>query len=190
MFETRLARRIFKSFAILAISGVLGVGALLGLLWREHRTEVTLPTPTGSFAVGRATYAWADDVASDRLAPVPGAKRELVVWIWYPSAAGQSAATRDDYLSAPLRTEVERARGALVSKFLTRDLSQVRAHSSRNADVSPAGWKKFERAWDLVIRIKQLSQMRPLLEAVLAPVPSSRTDGAQEGLPNKRAVCR
>ncbi|HYR77178.1 MAG TPA: radical SAM protein [Pyrinomonadaceae bacterium] len=33
-----------------------------------------------------------------------------------------------------------------------------------------AGWKKFERAWDLVIRIKQLSQMRPLLEAVLAPV--------------------
>jgi hypothetical protein len=33
-----------------------------------------------------------------------------------------------------------------------------------------AGWKKFERAWDLVIRVKQLSQMRPLLEAVLAPV--------------------
>ncbi len=32
------------------------------------------------------------------------------------------------------------------------------------------GWKKFERAWDLVIRIKQLSQMRPLLEAVLSPV--------------------
>src|ERR1043166_755840 len=35
-----------------------------------------------------------------------------------------------------------------------------------------AGWKKFERAWDLMIRIKQLSQMRPLLEAVLAPVPT------------------
>ena len=33
-----------------------------------------------------------------------------------------------------------------------------------------AGWKKFERAWDLVIRVKQLSQMRPVLEAVLAPV--------------------
>lgn len=30
--------------------------------------------------------------------------------------------------------------------------------------------KKFERAWDLAIRIKQLSQIRPLLEAVLAPV--------------------
>ena len=33
-----------------------------------------------------------------------------------------------------------------------------------------AGWRKFERAWDLVIRIKQLSQIRPLLEAILAPV--------------------
>jgi radical SAM superfamily enzyme YgiQ (UPF0313 family) len=33
-----------------------------------------------------------------------------------------------------------------------------------------AGWKKFERAWDLVIRVRQLAQMRPILEAVLAPV--------------------
>jgi len=33
-----------------------------------------------------------------------------------------------------------------------------------------AGWKKFEPAWDLVIRFRQLSQMRPMLEAVLAPV--------------------
>jgi radical SAM superfamily enzyme YgiQ (UPF0313 family) len=48
-----------------------------------------------------------------------------------------------------------------------------------------AGWKKFERAWDLVIRIKQLSQMRPILEAVLAPVGSALSDGAQEGVSNE-----
>ena len=47
-----------------------------------------------------------------------------------------------------------------------------------------AGWKKFERAWDLVIRIRQLSQLRPILEAVLAPVAGSLTDHAQEGLSN------
>jgi len=41
-----------------------------------------------------------------------------------------------------------------------------------------AGWKKFERAWDLVIRIKQLSQMRPILEAVLAPVGTSSRESA------------
>ncbi len=32
--------------------------------------------------------------------------------------------------------EVERARGAVISKLLTRDLSRVHAHSIRNADVS------------------------------------------------------
>jgi radical SAM superfamily enzyme YgiQ (UPF0313 family) len=46
------------------------------------------------------------------------------------------------------------------------------------------GWKKFERAWDLVIRVKQLSQMRPILEAVLSPVgkaaaPENAIDGQQ-----------
>jgi radical SAM superfamily enzyme YgiQ (UPF0313 family) len=33
-----------------------------------------------------------------------------------------------------------------------------------------AGWKKCEPLWDFVIRVKQLAQMRPMLEAVLAPV--------------------
>jgi radical SAM superfamily enzyme YgiQ (UPF0313 family) len=43
-----------------------------------------------------------------------------------------------------------------------------------------AGWKKFERAWDVVIRIRQLSQMRPLLEAVLAPVAGTPATGNPE----------
>ena len=34
-----------------------------------------------------------------------------------------------------------------------------------------AGWKKFEPAWDLVIRLQQVAQMRPLLEAVLSKPP-------------------
>lgn len=46
-----------------------------------------------------------------------------------------------------------------------------------------AGWKKFERAWDFVIRIKQLSQMRPVLEAVLAQAAKSPTNDFQEDLP-------
>jgi len=36
-----------------------------------------------------------------------------------------------------------------------------------------AGWKKFEPAWDWVIRSKRLAAMRPLLESVLAPVKSA-----------------
>jgi radical SAM superfamily enzyme YgiQ (UPF0313 family) len=57
-----------------------------------------------------------------------------------------------------------------------------------------AGWKKFERAWDIVIRIKQLSQIRPLLEAVLAPVATSVSDRtaceAGESIePSMKALC-
>jgi radical SAM superfamily enzyme YgiQ (UPF0313 family) len=48
-----------------------------------------------------------------------------------------------------------------------------------------AGWKKFEPAWDFVIRIKQLSQMRPILEAVLSRVATSATAHAPHGLPSK-----
>ena len=45
------------------------------------------------------------------------------------------------------------------------------------------GWKKFEPAWDLVIRVKQLSQMRPLLEAILSPVKHSPCDHSNKVWP-------
>jgi len=51
-------------------------------------------------------------------------------------------------------------------------------HRVRHAAYS-AGWKKFERAWDFVIRVKQLSQMRPLLETILSRhQPSGRGEPA------------
>jgi radical SAM superfamily enzyme YgiQ (UPF0313 family) len=37
-----------------------------------------------------------------------------------------------------------------------------------------AGWKKFERAWDLLIRARQLRRMTPLLEAVLSRATAKR----------------
>ncbi len=53
-------------------------------------------------------------------------------------------------------------------------LTAARAHQSSKHSLKhlaySAGWKKFEPAWDCVIRLKQLSQMRPMLEAVLSPV--------------------
>jgi predicted dienelactone hydrolase len=132
-----LTRRIFKGVVILAMLGVLGVGALLGVLWLERRTELALPAPTGSFAVGRAIYDWADDVQSDALAPVPGTKRELLVWIWYPATVGQSGAGVDDYVPAQVRAPAGSVDGALIFRLLTRDLAKVHGHSYRNADVSP-----------------------------------------------------
>ncbi|HXP61766.1 MAG TPA: hypothetical protein VN829_14825, partial [Dongiaceae bacterium] len=142
--QTRLARRIFKGFSVLAMFGVLGAGVLLGALWLEHRTGLTLPTPTGSFAVGRAIYDWADDVHTDKLAPVPGTKRELLVWIWYPSAPRQSVAV-GDYVPAQLRAEGAPP-GSPIFRFLTRDVSKVHSHSIPNADVASQ-----QRAYPVVI---------------------------------------
>jgi radical SAM superfamily enzyme YgiQ (UPF0313 family) len=51
-----------------------------------------------------------------------------------------------------------------------------------------AGWKKFEPAWDLVIRLKQLSQMRPILEAVLAPVGTRASDAAPPLAQSQRSM--
>src|SRR5258708_14392449 len=133
MSKTRLARRIFKGFAVLAMLGLLGVGVLLVSLWLERRTEIMLPAPTGSFAVGREIYDWTDDAKPDALAPVPGTKRELLVWIWYPTAAGQSVAT-DDYLPAQMRAAAGPASGPW--SLLTRDASRVHGHSIPDADVS------------------------------------------------------
>src|SRR5579859_3818875 len=146
LFKKRFARRIFKGSAAAAILGALAATALLASLWLEHRTAVTLPAPTGPFAVGRSLYDWVDDKSFDALAPAPGTRRELLVWIWYPAAVGQNqAAVVDDYLPAQVRAP-GRAGGPLIFKLLTRDLSKVHDHSYRDADVSPR-----QRSYPLVI---------------------------------------
>jgi len=138
-------RRLFQGFAVLAALGVLGIASLFAFAWLEHRSSVTLPTPTGSFVVGRAIKDWTDSAALDTLAPVPATKRELLVWIWYPSSAAQSAA-KDDYLPARLRAKADTSDHANIWTLLTRDISNVRGHSVSDADVSPQ-----QRSYPVVI---------------------------------------
>jgi predicted dienelactone hydrolase len=132
-----LAHRIIRGFAILVMLAVLGIAALLFSLWVEHRSAITLPAPTGAFAVGRAIYDWTDDATLDTLAPAPGTKRELLVWIWYPSATGQSGARIDDYVPAQMRPKGDYASAPFIFRLLTRDPSKVHGHSLRDSDVSP-----------------------------------------------------
>jgi hypothetical protein len=80
-----------KSFARVFLFMAVALALLFTLLWFEHKTPITLPALTGRFTVGRTTRAWVNNEASDELAPSPGAKREVVVWIWYPSAAVPAA---------------------------------------------------------------------------------------------------
>ena len=121
----------------LALFAVVAAGLLLAALWLDHTRETTLPTPSGQFAVGRMTYVWADATHLDPMAPAPGANRKLLAWIWYPAAA-QPSQPLADYLPILWRTALDRRRGPVISKFLTRDLSGVRVHSIRDAQVASA----------------------------------------------------
>lgn len=134
LFQRPLDRRLRKDFSVLAMLCVMGVGTLLGSLWLEHRTELELPKPTGSFAVGRAIYDWTDDAHEDALAPAPGTRREVLAWIWYP-ASGQLGA-KSDYVPAQVRPPASRSGGSSLLSLLTRDWSKVHAHGIDNADVS------------------------------------------------------
>ena len=63
-----------------------------------------------------------------------------------------------------------------------------------------AGWKKFEAAWNLVIRLRQLRRMTPLLEAVLSrvsggtervcgqlPLPGAASTSANTSIPHSNS---
>jgi predicted dienelactone hydrolase len=136
MFARRLLKWLLRSLVAVAILAVVGLATLFLLLWREHNKETTLPAPTGHLAVGRTTYTWVNDAETDELAPSPGAKREVVAWIWYPSATATPGAPVE-YLPASWRSALAQHSGVLMSRFFTRDLSLVRAHSASDQDVSP-----------------------------------------------------
>src|ERR1043165_4289336 len=97
-----LFRWIFKRALLLCLLALTGIVLLFASLWFEHRTEITLPTPSGPFSVGRQILGWTDDSICDSLPPTPGTKRELLVWIWYPT--DKSYARTSDSLPAPLRS--------------------------------------------------------------------------------------
>jgi hypothetical protein len=133
----RLFKRLVKVLGTVALLAILGLAVLMGLVGLDHNRETTLPTPTGPFAVGRTTYVWSDATHTDPLAPQPRTNRQIFAWIWYPAAPQQPSQAFDDYLPVPWRTAIEHQRSALDTKFLTRDLSRVRAHSVRDAELSP-----------------------------------------------------
>jgi predicted dienelactone hydrolase len=136
MFIKRIIKWLLRGIAAIVLLAVASLILLLAFLSREHRTEITLPQPSGRFAVGRTSDVWINQAETDELAPSAGTPRELVVWIWYPAAPAASAKPVE-YLPAPWRAAEARHSGALMSKFLTRDLSLVRAHSTSDPDVSP-----------------------------------------------------
>jgi hypothetical protein len=97
-------------------------------LWIGHHQKTILLAPTGPFAVGRITYDWRDPNQQELLAPHQGIPREIFAWIWYP-ASTHASAVRVAYFPFAWRNAMNRQRGWLLTEFMWRDFSRVRAHS-------------------------------------------------------------
>jgi dienelactone hydrolase len=66
------------------------VGATLSLTLTWAFPVHILPIPDGPHAVGTTTVVIRDDQRTERYGPTPGDAREIVVQLWYPTAAGSA----------------------------------------------------------------------------------------------------
>ena len=126
--------RALKWFVFLALGGVTLIVAFLGVLWLDHTRQTSLPALGGVFGVGVTNFVWMD-THDDPLAP-PNTKRQLLVWMSYPTAPSSNQQFAE-YMPAALRKAVEHHMGFLLTNFLTRDLSKVHTHSVRDAELLP-----------------------------------------------------
>ena len=131
----KIRKLLRKVVAIVVVVLFLGVATLVGLVRWEHTSDLTLPKPTGHFSVSRTNFFWTDDALTDDLAPTPGTKRSVFVWMWYPSTIAPNAPPAE-YLPTAWRTAQQGATGPLMREFLNHDLSKVHTNSTTDAPVS------------------------------------------------------
>lgn len=132
----KLLRRFLRWSALLVVAVVGSCSALIPVLaWRQP-DHVTLPEPTGPYAVGRVTLDWLEEGRIDPFAPAAGTKRELPVWIWYP-ARRDAVQPRLDYMPARLR-EAMQQNAPLLARVLFQALSTDRANVTSHSLDAPA----------------------------------------------------
>jgi predicted dienelactone hydrolase len=131
----KIFKRLFKIFfyGVLTIIAIIGIS--LFAFWLELKFAVTLPAPTGDFAVGRTTFHWVDSSRTDSLSPKPYSKRELMVWMWYPAAKTNSDAIVD-YLPAEWEEALNEQASFVLKYFWGRDGKRIHAHSIGHAQLS------------------------------------------------------
>jgi len=118
---------------------VLGVGVFLIFLSRERESDLTLPAPTGPISVGRSVYDWVDEHATDPVGP-PGARRELLVWMWYPAAITPSTAM-DSYWPSSLPSPANPGGDGFFSRafeLISHNTARVHGDSYRDPAISSA----------------------------------------------------
>ncbi|TMF78100.1 MAG: hypothetical protein E6I18_08580 [Chloroflexi bacterium] len=124
-----MVRTIAKGLGIffVALLAVLVVG--VGVSGVARGQDRQLAMPTGPSAVGRVELALTDPARVDPFAS-DGRPREIAVWIWYPTAQGNAAATAP-YLPKTWADAANKANGP--AGVLFQDNNAVRTNAIANA---------------------------------------------------------
>ena len=129
--------RILKKIILYGFASVVAIiFVAISVFWTEHNSSLTLAKPTGTYFVGRLTFDWKDSSRTDILASSPGVKRELTVWIWYPSSVKKYQLTVD-YLPKAWQKALAMKQGFIMSNLFTKNLSKVHPHATSNTELSP-----------------------------------------------------
>jgi len=103
----------------------------------------SLPQPTGSFAVGRVAYDWTDSSRREALSDDSEARRELMVYVWYPSAPPGPRATRAGYLPGadkidkdPLGQQFKKSHSDIWPLIIS---GAIQTHTFQNASLAGNG---------------------------------------------------
>ena len=127
-------RLLLKILLVASVLLVVSIATLSMVVQAQRSATVTLPAPTGPYAVGRILYDWTDPNRAETFAPKPGAHRELLVWVWYPAAPPRNEQMAP-YLP-PKWTQV--VDNDWIRSGLTQRASSIRTHSFADAPLSPA----------------------------------------------------
>ena len=93
-FRPRREVKLPKSREGLVLTRLLLTSVIATALFASKPTTVAqqvaatvkhLPGPSGKYAIGRIAYHWVDHSRIEQFSKVPGAKRELMVYVWYPA---------------------------------------------------------------------------------------------------------
>jgi dienelactone hydrolase len=131
----RIVKRFVKGVSMFTLISLAALILLLAALWVDHWTATPLPTPSGSYKVGRSTYFWTDQTRINPYAPVPSTRQDLAVWIWYPAAPTPST-KKSEYLPGYWIDALEHHEGFILAKLLGKSLARVEDHSWTDAPVS------------------------------------------------------
>ena len=124
-----MLRRIARGLGLLVVGLLVVIVVAAGASAVARGQARQLATPTGSFAVGRVELAFTDPARPDPFSG-SGHARELPVWIWYPTAKGNTTATAP-YLPKAWADAANNVNGA--AGIFLQDINAVRTNSIEGA---------------------------------------------------------